>query len=204
MNSTDRKLGMNRPISRRDVIHGIGTLSAAALATTSTAPVFASNTHVHVAQLDYPVSLGDYASTSGPDQPVIIAMFRYPHTNNQGLTAKEQYRLARHDLLTTSFETIERNVRIQLASILGSAGFDPARDISGITVNRWAHGYAYDKSSHALFDQLYDDDEDARYPHMLARKPFERITVANADSAASAMLEAAIEQGHRAVTELPG
>ena len=155
------------------------------------------------AQLDYPVSIGDYASTSGPDKPVIATMFRYPHTNNQGLTAKEQYRRARHELLSTTFETIERNVRIQLVSMLGSAGFDPARGILGITVNRWAHGYAYDMSSHALFDQVYEDTEDVRYLHMQARKRFGRITIANADSAASAMLEAAVEQGYRAITELP-
>lgn len=154
------------------------------------------------AQLDYPVSISDYSSSSGPEQPVTITMFRYPHMNNQGLTAKEQYRLARHELMSTSFETIERNVRTQLSSLLGSAGFDPAKDIIGITVNRWAHGYAYDKHSHALFDKLYANDDDERYPHMRARKPFGRITVANADSAASAMLEAAVEQAHRAVKEL--
>jgi spermidine dehydrogenase len=154
------------------------------------------------AQLDYPVSLGDYSSSSEPDQPVTVTMYRYPHTNNQGLTAKEQYRRARHELMSTSFETIERNVRTQLTSMLGSAGFDPARDIMAITVNRWAHGYAYDMYSHALFDQLYEDEDDERYPHMRARKPFGLITIANADSAASAMLEAAVEQGHRAVTEL--
>ena len=155
-----------------------------------------------VAQLDYPISIGDYFCPSGPDEPVMVTMFRYPHTNNQGLTAKEQYRQARHDLLSTPFETIERKVRMQLTSMLGSAGFDPTTDILGITVNRWAHGYAYDKSSHALFDQLYEGDEDERYPHMRARKPYARITIANADSAASAMFEAAVEQGHRAVTEL--
>jgi spermidine dehydrogenase len=87
--------------------------------------------------------------------------------------------------------------------MLGAAGFDPATDIMGITVNRWAHGYAYDNSSHALFDQIYEDAEDERYPHMRARKPFGRITIANADSAASAMLEAAVEQANRAVMELP-
>ena len=27
--------------------------------------------------------------------------------------------------------------------MLGGTGFDPARDIEGITVNRWAHGYAF-------------------------------------------------------------
>jgi spermidine dehydrogenase len=154
------------------------------------------------AQLEYPVSLGDYTYSGGPDEPVIVTMYRYPHTNNQGLSAQEQYRRARHELLSTPFETIERNVREQLFSMLGEAGFDPTTDIMAITVNRWAHGYSYDMSSHALFDKLYEDDEDKRYPHMRARKPFGRITIANSDSAASAMLEAAVEQAHRAVTEL--
>jgi spermidine dehydrogenase len=86
--------------------------------------------------------------------------------------------------------------------MLGTAGFGAAGDILAGTVNRWAHGYAYDMYSHALFDKMYEDDEDERYPHIRARKPFGRITVANADSAASAMLEAAVEQGHRAVAEL--
>lgn len=154
------------------------------------------------ARLTYPINLGDYSSSDDPDQPTMVTLYRYPHINNQGLTAKQQYREIRHQLLTTSFETIERQVRMQLASLLGDAGFDPAEDILAITVNRWAHGYAYDLSSHALFDQLYDDYNDPRYPHMRARKPFGRITIANADSAASAMLEAAVEQAHRAVSEL--
>jgi spermidine dehydrogenase len=155
------------------------------------------------AQLDYPVSLGDYSYSGGPDEPVIVSMYRYPHSNNQGLSPREQYRRARHELLSTSFETIERNVRAQLASMLGEGGFDPATDIMAITVNRWAHGYSYDASSHALFDKLYEDDKDERWPHIRARKPFGRVAIANADAAASAMLEAAVEQAHRAVSELP-
>lgn len=91
-------------------------------------------------------------------------------------------------------------MREQLASLLADGGFDPAKDIVGITVNRWAHGYAYDRCPHALFERLYDDEE--RYPHMQARKPFGRISVANADSAANAMLESAVEQAYRAVNEL--
>jgi spermidine dehydrogenase len=49
---------------------------------------------------------------------------------------------------------------------------------------------------------LPDDDEDERYPHMRARKRFGNISIANADAASNAMLEAAVEQAHRAVTEL--
>ncbi|MBW8036421.1 MAG: hypothetical protein FVQ79_12545 [Planctomycetes bacterium] len=152
------------------------------------------------ASLDFPVSLGDYLFSGGPDEPVIVHMERFPHVNNQGLTKQEQFRRGRHELLSTPFETIELSVREQLTSMLGKGGFDPATDITGITVNRWAHGYGYFYSP--LFDTVYEDDDDERYPHMHARKPFGRITIANADAAASANLGAAVEQGHRAVTEL--
>jgi hypothetical protein len=37
---------------------------------------------------------------------------------------------------------------------------------------------------------------------MRARKRFGRIAIANADAGANAMFETAVEQGHRAVTEL--
>jgi len=152
------------------------------------------------AMLDFPVSLGGYRYSTGPDEPVIVHMERFPHRNNEGLSPQEQKRLGRHELLTTPFETIERNVRNQLTSMLGAGGFDPVKDIIGITVNRWAHGYASWYNS--LFDTVYDDWDDERYPHMQARKPFGRIAIANSDSAANAMFEAAVEQGHRAVSEL--
>jgi spermidine dehydrogenase len=84
--------------------------------------------------------------------------------------------------------------------MLGSGGFDPAKDIEAITVNRWAHGYA--GWYNPLFDRYYEDYNDERYPHMQARKRFGRITIANSDSAATPMLEAAVAQGYRAVTEL--
>ncbi len=155
----------------------------------------------HIASnLDFPVSLGDYSFSGGPDEPVIVHMERFPHVNNKGLTKKEQFRQGRHELMSTPFETIERNVREQLTSMLGEGGFDPAEDITGITVNRWAHGYGYFYSP--LFDTVYEDDDDERYPHMRARKPFGRITIANADSAAGASIEPAVEQAHRAVAEL--
>jgi len=155
--------------------------------------------HVHAA-LDFPVSMGGYAYPEQPDEPVIVHMERFPHVNNQGLSAAEQFRRGRYELLSTSFEQIERNVRNQLAGMLSEGGFDPVDDIRGITVNRWAHGYA--RFYNPLFDTVYENDEDERYPHMLARKPFGRIAIANSDAGASAMIESAVEQGYRAVNEL--
>ncbi|MCP4898505.1 MAG: NAD(P)/FAD-dependent oxidoreductase [bacterium] len=153
------------------------------------------------AMLDFPVSLGDYSFAKSPDDPITVHMERFPHRSNKGLTLREQNRIGRREMLSTSFETIERSIRSQLAGMLGSGGFDPARDIEGITVNRWPHGYSYTWYN-PLFDKVYWDDDDERYPHIRARKQFGRIAIANADAGANAMLETAVEQGHRAVTEL--
>ena len=163
------------------------------------AVVFPTGYHVN-ARIDFPVSYGDYKFSKNPDEPVVIHMEKFPHPINTGLTAREQYRQGRRELLTTSFETIERNVRLQLQGLLGPGGFDAAKDIAGITVNRWAHGYAYYYNS--LYDEMYYRDDDERYPHMIARKPFGKVVIANADSGASAMMESAIEQAYRAVKEL--
>jgi len=56
----------------------------------------------------------------------------------------------------------DRNLRQQLAGSLSEGGFDPARDIKGITVNRWAH--AYINRANPLYDEIYEDGEDERYP----------------------------------------
>jgi spermidine dehydrogenase len=156
--------------------------------------------HVN-AMLDFPVSLGGYSFAKNPEDPIVVHMERFPHRSNQGLTLREQNRIGRREMLTTSFETIERNIRSQLGGMLAAGGFDPARDIEGITVNRWPHGYSYTWYN-PLFDPVYEDNDDERYPHMRARKRFGRIAIANADAGANAMFETAVEQGYRAVTEL--
>lgn len=154
-----------------------------------------------VSALDFPVSIGDYRHSQQPDEPIIVQMQRFPHASNSGLTAKEQFRVGRQELIGTSFETIETNIREQLGSMLSEGGFDPARDIEGITVNRWAHGYS--SWYNPLFEANYDEDDDPRYAHVQARKRHGRITIAGSDSAAVALMDAAIEQAYRAVRELP-
>ena len=162
---------------------------------------FSSTGGYHVnAMLDFPVTMGGYEFASDPDDPIVVHMERFPHRPNVGLGEREQRRFGRYELLSTTFETIERNIRSQLAATLSDGDFDPARDIEAITVNRWAHGYSY--GYNALEDDWYDDWEDERFPHVQARQPFGRITIANSDAGATAMLEVAVEQAHRAVSEL--
>ena len=76
------------------------------------------------------------------DDPILVRMTRTPC--KPGLPSRDQHRAGHADLFDTPFATFERNIRDQFARMLGDGGFDPARDIDAITVNRWPHGYAYE------------------------------------------------------------
>jgi spermidine dehydrogenase len=82
--------------------------------------------------------------------------------------------------------------------MLGAGGFDAARDVLALTVNRWPHGYAY--QYHSLWDPFWIDG--GPLPCVAARQAFGRIAIANADAAAYAYTDAAIDQAYRAVGEL--
>jgi spermidine dehydrogenase len=144
--------------------------------------------------LDFPVSLGTYQFPKDPQEPIVLFMLRTPC--KPGLPRREQYRHGRYELMATSFATFERNIREQLNRMLSSGGFDSARDIAAITVNRWAHGYAYE------YDSLSDPDwAPEEWPCVVGRKHFGRISIANSDAAAKAYTDAAIDQAYRAVQE---
>jgi spermidine dehydrogenase len=150
------------------------------------------------AALDHPVSLGDYKFPGKPDEPMVLFVLRTPC--KPGLPTRDQHRAGRAELLQTTFSQFERNIRDQLARMLSGGGFDPARDIEGIIVNRWAHGYAYEaRPYNALFDPVWKAGEE---PWVLGRKQFGRISIANSDAAATAETDAAIDQAWRAVGEI--
>jgi spermidine dehydrogenase len=146
------------------------------------------------AALDFPVSMGRYEFPSRPEDPMILFLMRSPC--QPGLPRRAQYKAGRGELYTTPFALIERNIRDQLQRMLGGGEFDPARDIEAITVNRWAHGYAYEYES--LSDSHWLDGE---RPCVVARQRFGRISIANSDAAARAYTDAAIDMAWRAVQE---
>jgi len=150
--------------------------------------------HTYTA-LDFPVSLGQYHFPSNPEEPMVLFMLRTPC--RPGLSPRDQHRAGRIELMQTPFATFERNIRDQLTRMLGSAGFDAARDIAGITVNRWAHGYAF--TPNPLFDPEWKEGEK---PWVIGRKRFGHIAIANSDAGADAYTNVAIDQAHRAVAEL--
>jgi spermidine dehydrogenase len=152
-------------------------------------------------RLTYPLRFGDYESARSTDEPMTVHMYRIPLSGES--SAVEQYREGRYELLETSFEDFEREIREQLGAMLGDGGFDPARDIKAITVNRWPHGYSSDydtKDDTAMLSGGPSPDNVNIWRE--GRKPFGRIAIANTDAEPMAMLEVAAGQAVRATKEI--
>ena len=150
--------------------------------------------HTHVS-LDPGTTVGGYSGASSPEEPILVHMIRHP--NKPGLPRKEQHRIGQQELLSTSFEQFELEIRKQLDRMLRQGGFDAAKDIAAITVNRWPYGYAY------TYDTLADPDvPPEQRPHVIGRRRFGRVTIANSDAGAAAFTNQAIDEANRAVQEL--
>ena len=144
------------------------------------------NTHQAVF-MDFPVSLGDYRYTESADAPCILQMISCPYSETPGKPREEQYREARYQMLARQFSDYESDIRTHLSGMLPSQHFQFDRDVAGITINRWAHGYTVAGPAGTA---------------KIGRQPFGRIAIANADSAPAADALEAMMMGHRAVLEL--
>jgi spermidine dehydrogenase len=159
------------------------------------ASVYAPGSYHTEFNLNWPVDIGGYAAERSPERPILIHMVRTPC--RAGLPEFDQNRAGRAELLVTPFETFERNIRDQLGRALGPGGFDPATDITAITVNRWPHGYAPEWN--ALWDEPLPE---AQLPNVIGRQRFGAIAIANSDAGAAAYTSSAIDQARRAVDDL--
>jgi spermidine dehydrogenase len=114
-----------------------------------------------------------------------------------GMPMDDQFRAVRAGLLATPFDTFEREVRRLSAGALAGSDFDPARDIVGITVNRWPHGFATGRNM--LFDEVGPGTVS---PTVIARQKFGRIAIANSDASGQGLANTAIDEAFRAVRDL--
>jgi spermidine dehydrogenase len=145
--------------------------------------------------LDAASTIGGYRGFTTPEEPIVVHMVRNP--NQPGLPRKEQNRIGQQELLSMKFSDFELSIRRQLARMLSGTDFDPAADIVGLAVNRWPHGYAY------TYDTLADPDvAPEERPHVVGRRRFGLMTIANSDAGAAAFTNQAFDEAHRAVQEL--
>jgi spermidine dehydrogenase len=143
------------------------------------------------------VSVGPYRWHWDPQAPAVVQLYGAMTAPAVGPVGRDQHRAGRRRLYEMRFEDFEREIRAHLAGLLGPGGFDPARDIEAITVNRWPHGYAYEANS--LSDPEWAP---GRAPHEVGRRRHGRIAIANSDSQAYAYVDGAIDAAWRATREL--
>lgn len=152
---------------------------------------------MHSFSLDFPVSMGDYQFSRSPEEPIIVHGTYCPAVPDQGLTQREQCVAGKAILYGLSYDELEHSTIRDLSGALRGGGFDAERDIAGITINRWPHGYAYE------YNELYDPPEWTRKdgPHVLGAARMGRISIANSDASAYAYVDGAIDAAVRAVSE---
>jgi spermidine dehydrogenase len=138
---------------------------------------------------------GAYWCVSELDYPTNVHLINTPC--KPGMAPAEGAVAGRHELIKTPYSYMEYTIRDQLTRLLGPAGFDPARDIQAITVNRWGHGYAPEYCR--PWNKFYPDGP---FPAERARRRAGRIAIANSDSVPAAYADAAVTAAHRAVMEL--
>lgn len=152
---------------------------------------------MHSFGMDFPVSMGGYDFTQSSSQPTVVHGTYVPTAPDQGLTEREQHVQGRRDLYEMTFDDLERDITDAMSGALKGGGFDAERDIAGLTVNRWPHGYAYE------YNELYDPPEWSRDngPHLVGAAQMGRISIANSDASAYAYVNGAFDAANRAVNE---
>ena len=143
------------------------------------------------------MTTGGYEPPRNAEDPMAVLMMSTPTpaTEEEG-SARDLFRMGRHKIYSTTFEKYEKDIRAQLQALLGKHGFNHETDIRAITVNRIPHGYAY------WYMGLDDPEwEEGQAPHELGRAKFGRISIANSDSEATPLMDAAFDAAFRAVEE---
>ena len=138
---------------------------------------------------------GADSAAISPDSPVVLAVkVLYSHP---GHTAEEQGHLGRAEMIATPFREYERQIRQQFTDMFAPSGFDAARDIAGIILNRWGHAYASPAPGF-----YFGRDGKPAPGDVLRAAPFGRIAFANVDLSGMPDHKSSIIEADRAVEQL--
>jgi spermidine dehydrogenase len=143
------------------------------------------------------VTYGADSNTVGPDSPAALTLdhpFIYP-----GLPIGAQVVKGRIELLSTSFQSYERQIRETLSERFSRSGLDPRRDIAGIVLNRWGHALLAPQPGF-----FFGKDGKPAPRDLLRAKPFGRIAFAHTDLGGASSHVFAIREAQRAAEQILG
>ncbi|HET6177691.1 MAG TPA: FAD/NAD(P)-binding protein [Candidatus Sulfotelmatobacter sp.] len=138
---------------------------------------------------------GADAPTISPDSPTVLTLkvlYTYP-----GQSTEQQGHAGRAEMISTPFRDYERQIRQQFTDMFARSGFDAARDIAGIILNRWGHAYL--SPAPGFF---FGKDGKPAPGDVLRAAPFGRIAFANTDLSGVADHRSSIIEADRAVGQL--
>ena len=190
-----QKAALHELVKEPLVYTTVGIRNWKALEALKVSSIYAPGGYYSNLNLDPIVNIGAYKAATNPERPTLLHLTRTPCL--AGLPEHDQNRAGRAELLATTFETFERETRSQLGRMLGPGGFEPARDITALIVNRWPHGYAPARNF------LWEAEVPAEQtPQVVGSQRFGRIAIANSDCGGGAYTDVAIDMAHRAVADL--
>ena len=129
-----------------------------------------------------------------PNKPIVLTF--YTPIFKPGLERKEQGAVGRAELLSTSFTDYERQIREQMTIMFSAGGFDPAKDIAGIILNRWGHAYV-----NPDLGFMFGADGNIAPPDVI-REPYGRIAIGHSELRGHQYWSGAAGEGRRAVEAL--
>jgi spermidine dehydrogenase len=138
-----------------------------------------------------PMVVGDTAPPLDPDRPTVLTF--YAPIYKPGLARKDQGVAARAELLGTSFDEYERQIREQMVEMFDPGGFDPGTDIAGVILNRWGHAYVAPGPGF-----MFGTDGEPAPPDVI-RGPIGRIAIGHSELRGHQNWTGATGEGRRAV-----
>ena len=163
-----------------------------AIAKIGASKMYLPNGYCNWMEISHPITMPSYRPSYEPSKPIILSLFKY--LAKPDLSVKEQTVQGRYELESKSFYQYEQDIRKELNYLFGPWGFNAKKDIAGIMINRWAHGYNF-------FKHKTQQNSSSAKVFQIGRKRIGNISFAGADAGGDPWIQESMDQGIRAVKE---
>ena len=144
-----------------------------------------------------PMHVGSDKPILDPDTPIVLTFYVSFEKANLGYTPQQQSRLGQYELLSKSYMDYEREIRQQMLKMFGGSGFDVKKDIAGIILNRWGHGYVTPTPGF-----FFDKNGGPGYADIIKTTPHGRISFGHSEVRGYQHWGPAAAEGGRAVDQV--
>jgi spermidine dehydrogenase len=129
-----------------------------------------------------------------PAKPAMLTFYvGFPQA---GVPIDAQTEGARATLFATSYAEYEMQIRRQLQTLFGEAGFDARRDIAGIVLNRWGHAYLAPQPG------FYFGNAQMPAPLAVIRERYGRVAFGHSELSGRQSWGRAAQEGRRALAQV--